>query len=42
VIVGLGSDAIAKSVVILWPSGIIQTLADIKGDRMLNVMEPAR
>ena len=42
VIVGLGSDAVAKSVVILWPSGIIQTLADIRGDRMLNVMEPAR
>jgi hypothetical protein len=42
VIVGLGPDAVAKSVVILWPSGIIQTLADIRGDRMLNVMEPTR
>ena len=42
VIVGLGSDTVAKNIVILWPSGIIQTLTDIRGDRMLNVMELAR
>lgn len=37
---GLGSDAEAVSVEIRWPSGIRQTLAHVRGDRVLRVDEP--
>ncbi len=36
---GLGLDAAAKSVEIKWPSGIVQKLIDVKGDRILVVDE---
>ena len=36
---GLGSDATAKVVEIRWPSGIVQTLRDVAGDRVLKVKE---
>ncbi len=41
IIAGLGADNVAKSVVIRWPSGVVQTLADLKSDRMLKVEEPS-
>jgi hypothetical protein len=38
---GLGKDAKAKLVEIHWPSGIVQTLEDVSGDRVLSVKEAA-
>ncbi|HTV15358.1 MAG TPA: CRTAC1 family protein [Acidobacteriaceae bacterium] len=38
---GLGADTHAKTVEIRWPSGIVQTLANVTGDRYLRVEEPA-
>jgi hypothetical protein len=38
---GLGSDAAARSVEIRWPSGTLQTLKNVSGDRVLVVDEPA-
>lgn len=38
---GLGKDIIAELVEIRWPSGIVQTLKYVKGDRLLTVEEPA-
>jgi hypothetical protein len=37
---GLGSDTSAKEIEIRWPSGIVQRLEDVKGDRVLKVDEP--
>jgi len=37
---GLGSDAAARSIEIRWPSGILQTLKDIRADQILKVEEP--
>lgn len=36
---GLGDNELATSVVIRWPSGIVQTLKDVRGDRVLHVKE---
>src|ERR1022692_127305 len=36
---GLGADGTAASVVIHWPSGIVQTLKGVRGDRVLSVKE---
>ena len=36
---GLGADRTAKLVEIHWPSGIVQTLRDVEGDRVLRVKE---
>jgi len=36
---GLGTDGTAASVVIHWPSGIVQTLKNVRGDRVLDVKE---
>jgi hypothetical protein len=36
---GLGADTSADSVVIHWPSGIVQTLQDVRGDRLVKVRE---
>jgi hypothetical protein len=36
---GLGADGTAASVVIHWPSGIVQTLKGVHGDRVLSVKE---
>jgi hypothetical protein len=41
IIAGLGTDAV-KSVVIRWPSGIVQRLTGPGIDRMLKVEEPPR
>jgi hypothetical protein len=37
---GLGTESVAKSVKIRWPSGTVQMLKDVKGDRILQVDEP--
>jgi hypothetical protein len=39
---GLGKDTTASKVEIHWPSGIVQTLTDVKGDRLMQVDEPAQ
>jgi hypothetical protein len=40
---GLGADRTAKLVEIHWPSGIVQTLGGLEGDRVLRVKEaPAK
>ena len=38
---GLGTDAVAKSIDIRWPSGIRQTLKDVHADQILQVDERA-
>jgi hypothetical protein len=38
---GLGASTSVKQIRIRWPSGIVQTLADIKADQMLEVTESA-
>jgi hypothetical protein len=37
---GLGKEAVAKLVVIRWPSGQVEELHDIKADEVLKVREP--
>jgi hypothetical protein len=37
---GLGADSRAERIEIHWPSGILQTLEDVDGDRILKVTEP--
>ena len=37
---GMGSSAVATNIEIRWPSGVIQTLTDVKGDRQVQVDEP--
>jgi hypothetical protein len=39
---GLGTAATAQSVEIRWPSGIVQTIKDVKGDRYVKIDEPAQ
>lgn len=39
---GLGADARAESVEIVWPSGIVQSLQDVAADQVLTVKEPVR
>jgi hypothetical protein len=39
---GLGSESLAKSIEIHWPSGMFQTLENISGDQVLQIDEPAR
>jgi hypothetical protein len=39
---GLGKDAVASKVEIRWPSGIVQTLTNVKGDRIVQVDEPSQ
>ncbi len=36
---GLGSEAVVERVEIRWPSGIVQTLKDVRGDQILRVDE---
>jgi len=38
---GLGSEKEARSIKIRWPSGITQTLTDVRGDQILQVDEPS-
>ena len=37
---GLGSESLAKSIEIRWPSGIKQVLHDVAADQILTVEEP--
>jgi hypothetical protein len=39
---GLGTDNVAHSVEIRWPSGIVQTLRDVKADQILTINEPSQ
>jgi hypothetical protein len=39
---GLGPDALATSVEIHWPSGIVQTLKDVAADRIVHAKEPGK
>jgi hypothetical protein len=39
---GLGEDSAATLVEIHWPSGVVQQLKDVAGDRILAVKEPAQ
>jgi hypothetical protein len=38
---GLGPHAVVDTLTIHWPSGIVQTLHDIKADQVLKITEPA-
>jgi len=37
---GLGSESAAQTIEIRWPSGILQTLKDIRADQVLQIQEP--
>ena len=37
---GLGNDSVATSIEIHWPSGMVQTLANVKADRLVQIDEP--
>jgi hypothetical protein len=37
---GLGSETAARAIEIRWPSGIHQTLKDIRADQILQIQEP--
>ena len=37
---GLGDSPVATSIEIRWPSGIVQTLINVKGDQQIQVDEP--
>lgn len=37
---GMGGSLVATSIEIRWPSGILQTLENVKGDRQIQVDEP--
>jgi hypothetical protein len=37
---GLGSETLVKEIEIKWPSGIVQTLPNIRADQFLNIDEP--
>jgi enediyne biosynthesis protein E4 len=39
---GLGADDHAESLEVVWPSGIIQTVTNLKGDQVVRVKEPDR
>jgi enediyne biosynthesis protein E4 len=39
---GLGADTVAQTVEITWPSGIVQTLENVKADQVLKVTEIAK
>lgn len=39
---GLGANAVADSIEVRWPSGIVQTLTNVRGDRQVQVDEPAK
>ena len=38
---GFGQETVVKTVEIRWPSGILQTLKDVRADQILQVDEPA-
>jgi hypothetical protein len=38
---GLGAESMATTVEIKWPSGIVQTMENVEGDRIVKVTETA-
>ncbi len=36
---GLGDSVVAESIVIQWPSGTVQSLTEVKGDRLVRIRE---
>jgi hypothetical protein len=36
----MGASPVAVSIEIRWPSGIVQTLTHVKGDRQIEIDEP--
>ena len=38
---GMGDSVVATNIEIRWPSGVIQTLSNVKGDRQIEVDEPS-
>lgn len=38
---GLGSESVAQSIEVRWPSGILQTLKNVHADQILTVDEPS-
>jgi hypothetical protein len=38
---GLGTETAAATIEIRWPSGIHQTLKNVRGDQILQVDEPS-
>ncbi len=40
-LIGLGPSPVAATVEIHWPSGIVQILKDVRGDRIVPIDEPA-
>ncbi len=39
---GLGANGVAQTVEIHWPSGIVQTLKNVPGDRYMTIDEPVK
>ena len=39
---GLGPDRVAENIEIRWPSGVVQTLRNAAGDRVIKVKEPGQ
>jgi hypothetical protein len=39
---GLGTERVAQTGRIRWPSGILQTLSNVPGDQILQVDEPTK
>jgi len=39
---GLGASTVANAIEIRWPSGVVQTLKDVAGDRQVQVDEPVQ
>jgi enediyne biosynthesis protein E4 len=39
---GLGSDDVAESIEVRWPSGIVQKMSHVRGDRILQIEEPEK
>ena len=39
---GLGTESVARSIEIKWPSGVTQRLQNVKGDRVVSIEEPKK
>ena len=39
---GLGSDTLVQRIEIRWPSGVVQTLKNVRGDHIRRIDEPLR
>jgi hypothetical protein len=37
---GLGDSVAADSVTVTWPTGVVQTITNVRADRYLTVVEP--